>query len=161
MYVFQYDYFGDRGYQNTSFNNVSMKDSGSCVRSCSNSLLSHLGNQNKLPSVLLNHTVPKHCRQGWSWALSWVQCGFCLSAILLTAAATTIPLLLDGASHPVEVESMGWVRKLIFIKAWPVNHQCFVIQNQSEFRVELHQAEGIYQMLSLQQLWNCDSAPPE
>lgn len=35
------------------------------------------------------------------------------------------------------------------------------MQNQSEFRVELHQAEGVYQILSLQWLWNCDSALPE
>lgn len=129
----------DMRYQNTNFNHVSMKDNSSCVRSWSNSLFSHLGNQSKLPSVLLNHPVPKHYRQGCSWALSWVQFGFCLSAILLTAAAPINPLLLDGTSHSVEVESMGWVRKLILLnRAWPVSHQCFVMQNQSEFRVELH-----------------------
>lgn len=87
-----------------------MKYSSSCVRSWSNSLLSHLGNQNKLPSVLLNHPAPKHHRQGCSWALSWVQCGFCLSAILFNCSNTNNhPALRWGRKH-------GLGKKLIFIK---------------------------------------------
>lgn len=38
-------------------------------------------------------------------------------AILPTAAAAKIlPLLLDGDLHPVEVDSTGWIRIIVFIK---------------------------------------------